>query len=196
MANKDTQEQIIETALECFTQHGFNKTSMSMISENSGFSRVTVHKYFKNKPLLFRSVVQNCLQESVEDAQQKTAQVNSDHPWKMIEEYLMAIGRTVFDNVSDDRVLKDLHDVLYEIAEDIVEEKTRVTVEFISQQLERGIDNGLIDLQSVKMNSEELAQLVDYGFSGIMRNAPVKEIKKQLHNFIRIYRKATEKNQS
>ena len=192
MANKDTQEQIMETALDCFTQHGFNKTSMSMISENSGFSRVTVHKYFKNKPLLFRSVVQGCLQASVDEAQQKTAQVDPDHPWQMIEAYLMSIGRTVFDHVTDDRVLKDLNDTVYEIAEDIVEEKTRVTVEFISQQLDRGVNNELIDLQSVKMNSKELAQLVDYGFSGIMRNAPVKEIKNQLHNFIRIYRKATE----
>ncbi len=195
MAINDTQKQIIETALDCFMKYGFSKTSMSMIGEYSGFSRVTVHKYFKNKSLLFRSVVDGCLKETVEEAQSKTERVNPDHPWQMIEEYLIAIGRTVFDNVDDDRVLKDLHDTLYEIAEDIVEEKKRVTVDFIRHQLDRGIEHGLIDLQAVKMDSEQLAYLVDYGFSGIMRNAPVKEIKNQLHNFIRIYRKATEKSQ-
>jgi len=192
MANKETRTQITETALECFVKHGFSKTSMTMISEHSGYSRVTVHKYFKNKSLLFRNVVQEGLQNSLEDAQQKIAQLDPNDSWQIIEAYLMAIGRTVFEQVSDDRVLRDLNDAVYDIADDIIEEKAQVTVDFIRQQLDRGIHEQRIDLQSLRINSNELAQLVDYGFSGIMRHAPVKEIKNQLHNFIRIYRKATE----
>lgn len=194
MSSEETKQKIMVSAFHCFTQYGFSKTSMSLVSEVSGFSRVTVYKFFQNKTVLFRCVVADCLETLIQEAHCRSTLLEGVHPWQMIEEYLIAVGRPAFESVSSDYVLKDLNDHLYDIAEDIVLEKKQKTVTFIRQQLELGREQGVIDLQALEVSSLNLACLIDQCFVGIMRTASVKDIKCQLHNLVRVFRTATQVN--
>lgn len=191
MTSKDTKQEIIELALKCFSQFGFSKTNMSLISRYTGYSRVTVHKYFKNKTVLFRNVVQLCMTNSISEAENRMQEIHLKDPWDNIEEYLIASGKKVFENVHDDYILKDLHNAISDMAEDIVEAKKKITIQFIQEELERGEQDKLISLVSIKASPNELSCLVDYCYLGVMRNAPVQDIKNQLHHLIRVYRQAT-----
>jgi len=192
MTSKDTKQEITELALKCFSQRGFSKTNMSLISEYTGYSRVTVHKYFKNKKVLFRNVVQLCMTNSIGEAQAKIEEVDVKDPWDVIEEYLIASGKKVFENVHDDYILKDLHIAINELAEDLVDTKQQIIMQFIEEQLQRGINENLIALSHIHTSPKELAHLLDYCYLGVMRNAPVQQIKGELHHLIRVYRKATQ----
>jgi AcrR family transcriptional regulator len=191
MTSNNTKQEITELALKCFSQFGFSKTTMSLISEYTGYSRVTVHKHFKNKMILFRSVVQLCMKNSISEADNRMLEIQLNNPWDIIEEYLMAIGKKVFENVHDDYVLKNLHSAINEMAKDIVNAKQKITLKFIQEALERGVKENLIALEPIHTTPEELAYLLDYSYFGIMRNASVQEIPNHVHRLIGVYRMAT-----
>ncbi len=192
MISNNTKQEIVELALKCFSQFGFSKTNMSIISEYTGYSRVTVHKYFKNKKTLFRSVVQLCTKNSISAAEDRMQEIQLTNPWDMIEEYLMAIGKKVFENVQDDYILKDLQSAVHDEAKDIVDAKQAITIKFIQNELEQGMKQNLLDLESIHTTAEELAYLIDYSYYGIMRNATVHEIPNHVHRLIKVYRSATQ----
>jgi len=192
MISNKTEQEIIELALKCFSQFGYSKTNMSIISEYTGYSRVTVHKYFKNKKILFRNVVQLCTKNSINEANNRMQEIQLTNPWDIIEEYLIAIGKKVFEHVQDDYILKDLHSAVHDVAKDIVDAKHAITIKFIANELEQGAKQNLLDLTSVDATAEELAYLIDYSYYGIMRNAVVQEIPNQVHRLIKVYRKATQ----
>jgi AcrR family transcriptional regulator len=192
MMPNNTKQEIVELSLKCFSQFGFSKTNMSIISEYTGYSRVTVHKYFKNKKTLFRSVVQLCTKNSISAAEDRMQEIQLTNPWDMIEEYLMAIGKKVFENVQDDYILKDLQSAVHDEAKDIVDAKQAITIKFIQNELEQGMKQNLLDLEPIHTTAEELAYLIDYSYYGIMRNATVHEIPNHVHRLIKVYRSATQ----
>jgi len=192
MIPNNTKQEIVERALKCFSQFGYSKTNMSIISEYTGYSRVTVHKYFKNKNILFRSVVELCTKNSISSAESRVHEVQLSNPWDIIEEYLMAIGKKVFENVHDDYVLKDLQGAVHDVAKDIVDAKQALTIQFIQAELELGVKENLLDLESINTSAHELACLIDYSYYGIMRNATVQEIPNHVQRLIKVYRVATQ----
>ena len=191
MKSNNTKQEILELALKCFSQFGFSKTNMSLVSEYTGYSRVTVHKYFKNKNILFRGVVQLCMKNSINEADNRMLEIQLDNPWDVIEEYLMAIGKKVFENVRDDYILKDLHAAVQDVAQDIIKSKQSITIKFIQQELEKGIKENRISLEAVQATPEDIAHLIDYSYFGITRNAPFLDVPNQLHRLIGVYRMAT-----
>jgi AcrR family transcriptional regulator len=48
-----TKSQILDVAMDCFTQHGYAKTNFQDIAKRAGISRATLYIYFKNKEDLF-----------------------------------------------------------------------------------------------------------------------------------------------
>lgn len=54
---QDLEPKIIETARECFINHGYAETSMSEIAAELRISRTTLHYYFRTKDKLFEAVV-------------------------------------------------------------------------------------------------------------------------------------------
>lgn len=54
---------IAEKALETFKQHGYHKTSMSMIAKELGWSKGGLYAYFDSKESLFIHILQHLLDE-------------------------------------------------------------------------------------------------------------------------------------
>ena len=51
------RKMILDIAAETFLEHGFERTSMSMIAERLGGSKATLYNYFKSKEELFLAVL-------------------------------------------------------------------------------------------------------------------------------------------
>lgn len=54
----EKRQEIVKVAAELFEQYGFDRTSMSMISDRLGGSKATLYGYFKSKDELFKAVVE------------------------------------------------------------------------------------------------------------------------------------------
>ena len=53
----EKRREIVDVASELFEEHGFERTSMSMISERLGGSKATLYGYFKSKEQLLAAVL-------------------------------------------------------------------------------------------------------------------------------------------
>jgi len=54
---EEKRREIVSVASELFEEHGFERTSMSMISERLGGSKATLYGYFKSKEQLLAAVL-------------------------------------------------------------------------------------------------------------------------------------------
>ena len=54
---EEKRREIVDVASELFEKHGFERTSMSMISERLGGSKATLYGYFKSKEQLLAAVL-------------------------------------------------------------------------------------------------------------------------------------------
>lgn len=54
---EEKRREIVDAASELFEKHGFERTSMSMISERLGGSKATLYGYFKSKEQLLAAVL-------------------------------------------------------------------------------------------------------------------------------------------
>lgn len=192
MSKQDTQAKIIDAAQQCFFQFGYKKTNMSLIGEYSGYSRVTVHKYFKNKTALLRSVLDQCMSHSMDEAHEFLEANPSNDYWMNIEHYMLIMAKTIFENIDDDYVIRDLSNAVHELAEDLLDEKKAKAIAFIQAEIEKGLADGTISLDKAKMSSLALAQLIDYSFAGVIHHGTIKEIKPQIHNLLRMCRLSTQ----
>lgn len=57
-----TREQLLQSALDTFFQHGVSKTSLQMIAQNAGVTRGALYWHFKNKEDLFEALMQQGFQ--------------------------------------------------------------------------------------------------------------------------------------
>ena len=48
-----TRQQVVEAALECFTEQGFHATSVEDIAIRASTSRATLYQYFESKDAIF-----------------------------------------------------------------------------------------------------------------------------------------------
>ena len=68
---EEKRQEIVQVAAQLFEQFGFDRTSMSMISDRLGGSKATLYGYFKSKDELFRAVVDHDIPEQSEKLMQE-----------------------------------------------------------------------------------------------------------------------------
>ncbi|MBU0712693.1 TetR/AcrR family transcriptional regulator [bacterium] len=56
--DESTKVKIIEVAIECFGELGYDGTSMRLIAEKSGISKPAIYYYFPDKQHLFQGIVE------------------------------------------------------------------------------------------------------------------------------------------
>lgn len=56
-------EEILDTCLSVFAEHGYNKTSTAMLAEASGISRTLIFHHFKSKKELYLSLLDRCFEK-------------------------------------------------------------------------------------------------------------------------------------
>lgn len=64
--SQEKRKNILEGAVEIFTDKGFDGAGMDMIAEAAGVSKITIYKHFENKEALFLAMVSEYLGENKE----------------------------------------------------------------------------------------------------------------------------------
>lgn len=57
------KEEILDTCLSVFAEHGYDKTSTAMLAEASGISRALIFHHFKSKKDLYMSILDRCFEK-------------------------------------------------------------------------------------------------------------------------------------
>lgn len=60
-------EEIMDAALELFTEKGFTATRMRDVAKKAGISKGTLYRYFENKEAIFRSVVHEMIEPKLDE---------------------------------------------------------------------------------------------------------------------------------
>lgn len=63
----DKKAIILQTALELFSQYGFEKVTVTEIAEKAHVSKVSIYNFFESKDNLRRIIVKDILDESLEE---------------------------------------------------------------------------------------------------------------------------------
>ena len=64
-ASSDKHKRILEAATQLFGELGYSKARIETIAEMAGVAKGTVYLYFKNKPDLFASCIENRIDELI-----------------------------------------------------------------------------------------------------------------------------------
>jgi AcrR family transcriptional regulator len=188
--SNNTQQQILDGARECFFQHGYKASNMSLISQYAGFSRVTLHKYFKNKDLVFRAVC-NDYQMKCHDACLPIldAQLGC---WDAIQQSLGAWSKSIFESVNDRLVYKDLHYYAQQVAEDIFLDAHLKLESVLCELINKGTKHGELDLNKLQLSDIQLAKILIATINGINSNTPPELIHLTTEQTLNIFRLAAE----
>ena len=92
-------EEILEAALELFTEKGYTATRMDDVARQAGISKGTLYLYFNNKEAIFHSVIQ----EMVTPKLQQVEDIAKQHEGA-IAELLRKLILHWWDNVANTRL--------------------------------------------------------------------------------------------
>lgn len=184
---KSTQK-IFDTAKECFFQHGYSASSIAMISRYSNVSRVTIHKQFSSKEVLFRAFIQNFLLEKDVQVQ---AYINSPGMfWDDTYEFLAQRCTEVFDNIPNAMIKSDLIHAGQSFCADLLDENRIKTRQAIASKLEQAKIKKQISIAKTNMNIEEFAANIESVAEGIMLSSSVQSPKQIMQQTLHIYKMA------
>ncbi len=187
--SSDTRQKIIIGARTCFFKHGYRASNMSLISQYAGFSRVTLHKHFKNKDGVFRAVCSDYQLRCNGDCQVILAQQNTC--WQMIEQVTATWSKSAFDEVYDDKILRELLFEATQVASDIFEDARANLDQILQGILDEGVARSQISLKACQLSSAQLAAIIVVTINGIRTNFPREQILQTSQQLIELYRLAT-----
>lgn len=186
----DTQKHILLLARSCFFQHGYKASNMSMISQYAGFSRATIHKYFKNKDHVFRSVCRQIQQQSNE-ACAPLLDRKAEPCWQRIGLALEVWLKPTFEEVNDQLILRDLKFHAQSVAEDIFNEAHEDLHHLIQALIDQGLEQKLITLKALNMDSSMLSHLIVAGMDGLRSHFECQEVQKGVQHLLTVFKQAT-----
>ncbi len=189
--SKTSKEIILESARQCFFQFGYQKTSMSQISDYSGFSRVTVHNHFKTKQELFRILIQEHFTSGLAHYNDYLQQNPQCPVWDAIAHLIELMTEPVFTNIKDQQILNDLDHTTRQIANDIKTEMKDKKIDLIKVQIERGIQQQVISLDKLDTTAVELAKLIYSSIHGILINSEINTAEKYIKGLLQTFKIAT-----
>ena len=163
-----TEQKVLSGARQCFFRHGYKASNMTLISEYSGFSRATVHKYFKNKDDAFRQVISQFQQQANDACKPILAQ--QLECWKTISLVMQAWLKPTFDEVSDQHVLNDLKYHLQHVAQDIFIQARQSIEDMLCQVLTQAQEEDKLSLTQPKVGPRKLAKLLLASLDGLRGN--------------------------
>ena len=87
----DIREKIVQSAIDCFSKNGFDRSKMDNIAQTAKISKGTVYLYFKSKEDLFYAICENNLKVLREQLSQLFATT---------KENLLSDAEQLYDNLN------------------------------------------------------------------------------------------------
>ena len=148
----DVRERIVQSAIECFSKYGFDRSRMDDIAKTADLSKGTLYLYFKSKEDLFYDICENNLKMIKEQLSQIFATKKEDlvSDAERFYENLQGIERkgsekVFFEIVTESARNPKLQRILYEQRTKIFD----VVKEYLDLQVEKGFFRKDIDTEAI-----------------------------------------------
>ncbi|WP_440874652.1 TetR/AcrR family transcriptional regulator [Thalassotalea sp. PLHSN55] len=185
-----SREKILDTAQECFFQHGYAATSIAMISRYASISRVTIHKQFSSKEALFRALITDFL---VDKDVQIQEYLDSDKDfWQSTCEFLTKRCTEVFEDIPNPRIKTELLHAGQTYCADLIDENEGKTGQAMLIKLKQTVSSGSICLEAIGLSVEEFADNIHKVAEGIMMSTLKDDPREVIKTTLNIYQKATQ----
>ncbi|MFW6001243.1 MAG: TetR/AcrR family transcriptional regulator [Halanaerobium sp.] len=142
MKKCDTKNDILEAALNVFSQNNYHTTTMTMIAEEAGVSKGTLYWHFDSKEELFRDLLLSGL-DMFSNYFKKTAleDISAD---KKIYEIIKFGVEVLVKNAKTANILRNNVELISKKFQEKVEEKHDQNIEIFKKIIEQGIKEGSI----------------------------------------------------
>ena len=148
----DVRERIVQSAIECFSKNGFDRSRMDDIAKTADLSKGTLYLYFKSKEDLFYDICENNLKMIKEQLSQIFATKKEDlvSDAERFYENLQRIEnkgseKVFFEIVAESARNLKLQRILYEQRTKIFD----VVKEYLDFQVEKGFFRKDIDTEAI-----------------------------------------------
>jgi AcrR family transcriptional regulator len=184
----NTEQKILTDARQCFFTHGYKASNMTLISEYAGYSRATIHKYFKNKDDVFRHVVHQ-FQQQANDACRPILAQNLEC-WQSINLIMQTWLKPTFDEVNDQYILNDLKYYVQHVAEDIFKQARQDIEDMFCTLFEKAEQEGKLSLSHLPVNTRKLSKLLLASLDGLRGHLESQDLEQASHEILRIFQLA------
>ena len=184
----NTEEKVLIGARQCFFRHGYKASNMTLISEYAGYSRATIHKYFKNKDDAFCQVIHQ-FQQQANDACQPIVAQNLEC-WESINLVMQAWLKPTFDEVNDQHILNDLKYHAQHIAKDTFEQARQDVEDIFCTLLETAEQQGNLSLDNLPINARKLSRLLLASLDGLRGHLEKQNLEQASNDILRIFQLA------
>lgn len=120
-ADHEVRDQIVAAATEHFSRYGYEKTTVSDLAKEIGFSKAYIYKFFESKQAIGEMICANCLSRIEADV--RAAIDLADRPPEKLRRMFKAIVESSLRLFSEDRKL-------YEIATSAAAERWQTTLAY------------------------------------------------------------------
>jgi len=184
----NTEQKVLASARQCFFGHGYKASNMTLISEYSGYSRATIHKYFKNKDDAFRQVFHRFQQQANEACQPIMAQ--QLECWERIHLIMQTWLKPTFDEVSDQFILNDLKYHVQQVAEDIFKQARQGIEDMLCEILHNAELKQELSLTNLGVSPRKLAKLLLASLDGLRGHLEKQDLEQASQDILRIFKLA------
>lgn len=184
-----TTDKILNIATECFFQHGYDTANISMVSRYAGISRVTIHKQFQSKELLFRAVVKKHFQlHNILIEKYSKSEVNF---WQETKDLIIQRCEGLFNDVSSSLVRSNLLHAGHALCKDLIQAEEGLIKNSIRTRIEKEISANRLTLNKVGLSADELANTLHYAPFGITIAVSNQDINTFVENLMAVFKAAT-----
>lgn len=144
--------EILDAALELFTERGFAATKLEDVARAAGISKGTLYLYYDGKEALFRDMVQEVLLPVVEQAEQTAQDFEGPTPElirKMAHHWWQTVGESRLSAIP--KLMISEAGNFPELAQFYVEKLIQRIHGLLGRVLQRGIDRGEFRQCDVKL---------------------------------------------
>lgn len=187
-----TTEKILDTAMDCFFQHGYGTANISMVSRHAGVSRVTIHKQFKSKEVLFREVVNKHFQQY--NTLIDSYRASNTNFWPETQALIIQRCEGFFNDISSNLVRADLLHAGQAHCKDLIQNEESLVKESIQLRIEKEISAQRLTLKNVNLSAEQLAEALHFAPFGITVSVSDKDDVAFVESLMAIFKAATSTN--
>jgi TetR/AcrR family transcriptional repressor of uid operon len=170
----DIRERIVQSAIECFSKYGFDRSRMDDIAQTADLSKGTLYLYFRSKEDLFYAICENNLKVIKEQLSRifATRKENLLYDVEQFYENLKKLEKkgdekVFFEIVAESARNPKLQKILYEQRTKIFD----VVKEYLDLQVQKGFFRKDLDTEAIASGLVALYNgLAVNKFLGISRN--------------------------
>jgi len=142
LTGKARKEQIVQTAVQLFSEVGFHGTTTRALARKAGISEALLFRHFPNKESLYEAILQRKMEESL--PMLLSGLPLQEGPERVLKTLSYRIVRLHEDDPSFLRLL--LYSALenHELSKLFFRKKTLPIVDFLSDYIEQSIGKGLM----------------------------------------------------